>query len=97
MSEHKKLVQELQDCRFTFGAGVALKPRDKVNRFDHLMLDSLEKAIAALRGSTEEKVCISRECAENSITALQELHEITEWDCTIPLNELEAALQEKEQ
>ena len=57
MSEHKELVQDLQDCRFSFGAGVALKPRDKVNPFDKLMLDSLEKAIAVLQGSTAEKVC----------------------------------------
>ena len=66
--EHEELVKELQHCRSTFGTWVALRPRDKMHPFDMLMLDSLEKAIAVLQGSTEDKVCISRECAERAIT-----------------------------
>jgi hypothetical protein len=87
MSEHEELVQELREVLGRIPDDIA----------DNLPLTFLRSCLAVLQGSTEEKVCISRKCAENSITALRELHEITEWDCAICINELEVALLEKEQ
>jgi len=100
MSEHKELVQDLQDCRFSFGAGVALKPRDKVNPFDKLMLDSLEKAIAVLQGSTEDTVTISRELMGKVVSDmgywLSDLGRIGPLTTEEELKELRDALEKKQ-